>query len=287
MARKKHKGSIDEEETSRDIMKYKSELEDVDFAVYKFVDEGLNIHTTSNKGFRKVPIIWAGSERAHNIKNTEINRDLVGMVDLPIISVERDSIKKTDASRVIPYAKLDPHGDVRGGSYTINRVIRQDKTSNFANADAFRRKKQQNYPLYKLKENNKVVYETLTIPIPIYIDIGYKIVLRTEYQEQMNDLVTPFIRASNAHKRVYIGHNANKYEAFIQEDYAMSNNISNYQTDERKYETAITMNVFGYLIGDGKNQLRPRVVRRENAVQIRFARERVVTQDGEDGEIRF
>ena len=281
-----HKGSINEENTSRDVMKYKSALEDIDFAMYRFVDEGLNINTTSNKGFKKVPVIWAGSERAHNIKNTEINRDLTGMVALPIISIERESVKKTDKSRVIPYAKVDPHGDLRGGYYTVNRIIKQDKTSNFANADAYRRKKQQNFPLYKFKKNEKVVYETLTIPIPIYIDIGYKIILRTEYQEQMNDLLTPFVRASNAHKRIIIGHNANKYEAFIQEDFAMANNISNYEAEERKYETAISVNVFGYLIGDGKNELRPRVVRRENAVQIRFARERVLVQDV-DGEFRF
>ena len=83
-----------------------------------------------------------------------------------------------------------------------------------------------------------------------------------------------------------IEHNSNRYEAFIQENYAVTNNISNYQQDERKYETAITMNVFGYLIGDGKNQVKPRVVRRENAVQIRFARERVIVQD-DDGEFRF
>ena len=59
-----------------------------------------------------------------------------------------------------------------------------------------------------------------------------------------------------------------------------------YETNERKYETSIDLNVFGYLIGDEKNQKQPRVVRRENAVQIRFARERIVIQD-EDGEFRF
>ena len=130
------------------------------------------------------------------------------------------------------------------------------------------------------------MYETLTIPIPIYVDIGYKIVLRTEYQEQMNDLLTPFIRVSNAHKRVIIENNSNRYEAFIQGEYSMENNISEYGDEERKYETSLDISVFGYLIGDGKNQKQPRVVRRENAVQIRFARERIVVQD-EDGEFRF
>ena len=102
----------------------------------------------------------------------------------------------------------------------------------------------------------------------------------------MNDILVPFIRSSNGYKRVFIEHNSNKYEAFINEDYSISNNVTNYQTDERKYESTIAMNVFGYLIGDGPNQKQPRVVRRENAVQIRFASERIIVQD-EDGEFRF
>jgi hypothetical protein len=281
-----HKGSINEEETLRDIAKFESSLENIDFAVYNFVDEIMDIHTNTNKGFKKTPVIWSGAERAHNIKNNDINRDTTGMVVLPVVSIERDSVKKDDKSRVIPYAKVDPVNDLKGGFLTINKVIKQDKTRNFANADAYRRRGQSNFPLYRKGKNNKVVYETLTIPIPIYVTVGYKIVLRTEYQEQMNDLLTPFIRVSNGHKRIIIENNSNRYEAFFDEDYAMTNNISNYEQEERKYETSIGLNVFGYLIGDGKNQKQPRVVRRENAIQIRFARERIVVQD-EDGEFRF
>ena len=281
-----HKDDFNEEQTARDVKRFSSTLEDVDFAVYNFFDEVMDLKTSTNKGFKKVPIVWAGSERAHNIKNDELNRDLTGQLTLPIISVERISVKKNKESRVIPYSIVDPVGDIKGGYLTINKVIKQDKTSNFANADAFRQKKQENYPLYRGKKNEKIVYETITIPIPIYVEVGYKAVIRTEYQEQMNDLLTPIIRKTNAHKRVYIKHRHNAYEAFIQEDYSMSNNISNYETNERKYETEITMNVFGYLIGDGKNQIQPRVVRRENAVQIRFAKEKIMVED-EDGEFRI
>jgi len=281
-----HKGSINEEKTSRDVPRFKSSLEDVDFAVYKFVDEVMNIQVSTNKGFKKTPVIWSGSERAHNIKDDDINRDSSGMIILPVISIERTSVKKDEDSRVIPYSKLDPVNDLKGGFLTVNRVIQQDKTRNFANSDALRRAGQNNFPLYKKDKNGKVVYETITIPIPVYVTVGYKIVLRTEYQEQMNDLLTPFIRVSNGHKRVTVEHNSNQYEAFFEEDYAMDNNISAYETNERKYETSIGLNVFGYLIGDEKNQKQPRVVRRENAVQIRFARERIIVQD-EDGEYRF
>jgi len=281
-----HDGSINEEEKTRDVPRFKSTLEDVDFAVYNFVNDVMDINVKTNKGFRKVPIIWSGSERAFNIKDDDILRDKNGMIILPVVSIERTSVKKNEKSRVIPFSMVDPVGDLKGGYLTINKVIQQDKTRNFANADAYRRRGQENFPLYKNGKNSKVVYETLTIPIPIYVDVGYKIVLRTEYQEQMNDMLVPLIRISNAHKRIMVEHQSNMYEAFFGEDYTMSNNISGYESNERKYETSIDLNVFGYLIGDEKNQKQPRVVKRENAVQIRFAKERIVVQD-EDGEFRI
>ena len=278
--------SKNEEETSRDVPRFKSSLEDIDFAVYNFLDNTMDIQANTNKGFKKVPVIWSAAERAHNIKDDDINRDSTGMIILPVVSVERKGVKKEEKSRVIPFSKLDPVNDLKGGFLTVNKVIKQDKTRNFANADAYRRAGQNNFPLYKKGKNGKIVYETITIPIPIYVTVSYDFVIRTEYQEQMNDILTPFIRVSNGHRRVMLEHNSNQYEAFIGEDYTSSNAVVNYESNERKYETTISMEVFGYLIGDEKNQKRPRVVRRENAVQIRFARERIIVQD-EDGEFRF
>ena len=52
-------GSISEEHTSRDVPRFKSTLEDIDFAVYKFVNSELDLQTKTNKGFNKVPVIWS------------------------------------------------------------------------------------------------------------------------------------------------------------------------------------------------------------------------------------
>ena len=40
------KNSINEEETTRDVARYSSTLEDIDFAVYKFFDKGMKLKTT-------------------------------------------------------------------------------------------------------------------------------------------------------------------------------------------------------------------------------------------------
>ena len=59
----------------------------------------------------------------------------------------------------------------------------------------------------------------------------------------------------------------------------MDTNISNLGEEERKYETKITIKVLGYLIGDDKNQITPKVVWKENAVDVKIGRERVIVGD--------
>ena len=46
-----------------------STIETIDYALYNFINDELNIYVTSNKGFEKVPIIFSIPERAHQVKN--------------------------------------------------------------------------------------------------------------------------------------------------------------------------------------------------------------------------
>ena len=276
------KKDSDVQEVEKEVPFYKSDLEDIDMALYKFLDERLDIQTSTNKGFRKVPVIWAGAERAQNIKREDIPRDKKGNVKYPVIVIERGNINKDLAKKAFPYAAVDPVGDLKGGFMEVSRVIKQDKTSNFKKADAFRSMSDENHPIFRGKKDTEIVYETLTIPIPIYVEIDYKIILRSEYQQQMNDMLTPILRVAHGHKRVMINYDRNMYEAFLESSYNSAGNMSSYALDEKKYESSITMKVLGYLIGDGKNQKQPMVARRENPVKIRFLRERVMAGDIDD-----
>ena len=44
-----------------------STLENIDEAVYEYFNEKINVHTTTNKGWEKVPLIWASAERAFQV----------------------------------------------------------------------------------------------------------------------------------------------------------------------------------------------------------------------------
>jgi len=70
-----------------------------------------------------------------------------------------------------------------------------------------------------------------------------------------------------------------KFEAFIKGDFVNNSNMNALDMELRNFETIVTIEVLGYLIGDGPNAERPKVVIRENAVEVKIPRERVILGD--------
>ena len=48
-----------------------SNLENIDQAIYRFINSEINAHTKTNIGFTIVPVLWLGTERAYQIKNNK------------------------------------------------------------------------------------------------------------------------------------------------------------------------------------------------------------------------
>ena len=252
-----------------------STIENIDAALTEYI-HGLNIFCTTNGGWKKAPIIWTSAERSFQVKDNKDLRDSNGMLIKPIITIERTGMTKDLNRKGQIYAAIPNTPDTKGGAITIARRINQTKTSNFANADANRLYKQKTF---KTPRTEKIVYETITIPIPVNVELSYSIVLYAEYQQQINEMVNPFITRPGGINLEAIEKNGHRYEAFIQSDFNHSNNLSNLSADERKYETKVEIKVLGYLIGDDKNQEQPKIVKRQNAVEVKIPREHVIVGD--------
>lgn len=252
-----------------------SSLETVDGALYEYINEKLNIYATTNKGWKKVPVIWVSAERAFQIKNDKDLRDSKGVLKLPIMTIERTSVTKSSDRKGSIYANIPVASTPAGGTITIAQRIKQDKTANFARAMAKRKKGQINFP----RKNDKVVYETITIPLPTYIDVEYEIVIETEYQQQMNDIIAPFITRTGQINYFHVRKDGHMYEGFVDEGFSLDNNAASLDEDARSYKTTIPIKVLGYVMGDGDNANRPKIVKRENAVEFRITRERVMLED--------
>jgi hypothetical protein len=235
------------------------------------------LFSSTNEGFKKVPVVWVGTERANQVKNNKDLRDDQGVLVLPISTLERVSIAK-NLDRKGTY-----WGNVGQEGLTISRTIKQDKTANFLNADSKKKTRhgsghgQINFP--SKKDNKKIVYETTTAPLPVYIDVVYKFSIRTEYQEQMNKLITPFITRPYGLNLIALQRNEHYYEMFIGEDYSLNNNLAAMNEEERTYVTDIELKVLGYLMGEEDNQKNPKIVKTESAVEIKMPREHVILGD--------
>ena len=279
----------DEEVASKlqEIELMPSSLETIDKAMLRFVDEELNLFTTTNDGFKKVPVLWVTAERAFQINHNKDLRDKEETLILPLITVNRTTTTKEMNYRGTVYANLYPVNDAKGGTITIARTINQKKTAEFQNALANRKYGEDRNVSSKMLNTNKrnmstakTVYETITMPIPTWVKVMYQISIRTEYQQQMNELIRPFLTVpGNSRTPKRIEAEGHFYEIFIDGGFANNSNQANIGMEQRNYETDISIEVLGYLIGEGENQERPKIVKRENAVEIKLGRERTIVGD--------
>lgn len=265
-----------------------STLEIIDRSMFEWIDAKIDVNSSTNKGWKKVPVIWVSAERAFQIKRDRDLRDQSGTVILPAVTVERISVTKS--TKRAPFGNLPNAQDEKGGAHIIKRRIKQDKTANFQNAEANYDFGQENFPSRNqnkpqvlfarpLAIRDKIVYETITIPQPVFVEIGYKIGIRTEYLEQLNEIVSPFAVHTGNIRHFYIASDHHAYEAFFDDDFSPQSNAASLQTEERRYETSMSVTVLGYLIGADKNQKQPKIVVRESVVEINIPRERVIYGD--------
>ena len=261
-----------------------STLENIDVGFYEFIDEQLNLHVTSNGGFKKVPVIWSAAERSFQIKNDVTLRDSSGKLRLPAISVNRTSVTKDpsfkgsyQAHNALPSS--GPRG-YKNRPYHVGRKIKSVKSSEFMENEVNFETQGQNNNGYTTTK--KIVYEEVYTPIPVYVSIVYSINIRTEYQQQMNSLIVPFISGTGQINSFVFEKNGYRYEAFIQQDFSQDNNTSNLGEDERYFSTKIDIKVLGYVHGEGVNDPQPKVVTKENIVEVKLVGERIVKNISDD-----
>ena len=263
-----------------------STLEDIDTALYNFINDDLNVSCDTNSGFKKVPVIFASPERAYQIKNVPEEGSIRTdgrVLEYPLLSIIRTSLAKNPANKGKYGVYVPPYYDFykRGGAIPIARRVMQGKTRNFANAEAIKKfgaGTNTTYTTFPF-DNPEVVYETLYIPMPTYVEIQYEIKMISNYQQQMNQMMAPFLARFSTPAVFSIHHEKNTYEAFVDQNFTNESNNAGLETEERLFKTTANIKVLGYLVGEEENQETPPVVVRESAVKITIGRERAVVGD--------
>ena len=265
-----------------------STLETIDYAFYDFVNDKMNNFATTNDGWKKVPIVWASAERSFLTKEKKELRDSDGTLKLPLITIERTSVAKDLNKKGAYYGNpVFNHDALRGGRIAVSRRVVRDKTTNFMAADNKKGLNTNNTTVNRAPSNqayfpnksNKIVYETITLPAPVYLTINYDLVVRSEYVQQMNTLTTPFATLGGHINSFLIKRDGHRYETFLQPSFAYSNNVASMGETARVYETTFSFEVLGYIMGESPNGDRPKAIKTQNAVEVKIPRERVIVGD--------
>jgi len=263
---------------TKEIPLQPSTIETIDLAIHDLIDNKFDLHTTTNSGFKKVPVLWISPERSFHIKEKVI-RDDVGRLKLPLITIERKGFEKDMTFKGDFQANDWPQTKGPRGykkhQMVVSRRINQQATRKFASSTSGQEEGQENYPV----TNNRVVYEDTYMPIPVWVKANYAINIRTEYQQQMNDLMTPFITKTGQLNALFANWNGHRYETFVEGSMDNGSNMSNLGEEERKFQTTINLKVLGYLLGDGENEEAPKIVTKESIVEVKLVRERVIVGD--------
>ena len=259
-----------------------SDIENIDSAIMDWLKQDLDLSAYTNEGFKGVPVLWQVPERAYQIKHNKDLRDDAGGIKLPVISIERTGITK-DPNRKGGYRAhtYSDKKDGRTGRFIIAKKIVEDKTRNFAVSTGTRTNSDGTRQNWSKRVNKRIVVKTLSVPIPIYINVEYKIAIKTEYQQQMNDLMAPFMTRTGQINAFIMRRNGHLYEGFIDQGFTHNNNVGNLGEDIRTFSSDITIRVLGYLIGEGPNDDRNIVRVDENVIEIMYPQEGIVHPDEE------
>ncbi len=263
-------------EETRELHFNPSTIETVDTAFYEWVNETMNVWAQTSEGWKKVPVIWLSAERAYQIKSDKDIRDSSGMVKLPIITIERTSINKDPAKTGGFPANVRPINDEQGGYLTVAKVINQEKSNNFTRATVANKR----FSLRDPRAITKTVYQTITVPIPVHLNITYALNIKCEFMQQLNQVITPFFaKNGNTKHFVFTSKDKHKFEAFIKGDFGTTSNSNNLAEERKLYTSKIEIEVLGRIFGSDLNQEKPKIVIRENAVEVKIPRERVITKN--------
>lgn len=260
-----------------------STLEDIDQALFNYLNDDLSVSCETNSGFKKVPIIFASPERSFSIKNDRDLRSNDRVLEYPLIAIVRRGLTKNPENKGRYGVYIPPYFDFydRGGAIPIARRVMQEKTRDRANATAINKfgdKTNKTYSTFPF-DNKKVVYETLFVPYPTFVEVDYEIKIISSYQAQMNEMLAPFLSEFSTPAVFSVQHEGHTYEAFIDPGLSNDSNNESLDTDERLFKSTVTIKVLGHLIGSDKNQKTPNVVVRESAAEVTIGRERVVLGD--------
>ena len=146
---------------------------DVDYAVMDFLRKEIQPKITENNNVLDVPIMYANGEKWAQIQSKGFMYDAKGKIMTPLISIRRSSVTERDTLKSLG-VNQNP---------TDNAILTFRNKFTKANA----------YDRFSVMQGQERVREYYVAPIPEYVEVSYEMLIWTEYQHQMNEVIEQII----------------------------------------------------------------------------------------------
>lgn len=260
-------------------------IEDVDRAVFNLYDKILAFEVTAKEQTTRVPVVFAAGERFALTRRQRPIRDKNNALILPVIAIKRGAIgykTETDAGGtpisfrqttdyVIRKRLAETDRDYQN---IINKlsIKNQSNVSSRANfllndispgnsniPDKFASRRNGTgisfgsggklaFPIDDNLNNN--IYEIITIPYPIFIQVNYNVVFWCQYMQQMNQMLeTMLIKTTGIGREFQMTTDKGyKFTAFLQGSFTSNDNFEEYSGDERIVKCSFDIRVPAYIL---------------------------------------
>ena len=202
---------------AEELSKISVSLVDIDTAIIKYMDDVIQPFVVQDELKVQVPILYANPERWKNTRKDGVLRDTRGKLQIPLIMIKRDNIRKNTLNN------------------PINKYLERDFYSTSWNP----RNKYDRFAIQNgIKESKKYV----AVMYPDFYDVTYSCMIWTEYQQQMNLLVE---QISFEVENYWGENNKYKFKTSVEE---YTNSVELPQRSDRIVRSEFRMTVKAYLL---------------------------------------
>jgi len=197
-------------------------LFDLDYCIKWYFDNVIRPQVTEFGKQVPVPVMHGAPEKWKNMQADGYFRDKNGKIQTPLISFRRTSVTK-------------------------NKTLGSKVDANFPQlyfTEEIKYGKQNKYDQFSVLTNSKPIKSFVTTVIPEFVDVTYDVIIWTEFEDQMNNLVEPVIYTEGS----FWG-DPERFKFRTKID-SFTNTTDLLQDQDRVVRTAFTITMFGYIIPD-------------------------------------
>ena len=259
-------------------------IEDVDRALFELFDKRLAFEVKVNEQTTKVPVVFAAGERFALTRRQKPIRDKNNALILPLIAVKRQAIgfkteteaggtaisfrqntdyvirKRLDSSdrdyqNIINKLSIKNQDNVTSRGHFLNNdvspgygAVPGTKTSRRPGPGISFGGGKLNFALNNDVSNN--IFEVITIPYPIFIQLNYEVTFWTQYMTQMNQLLETLLVKTDGQGREFqlVSNKGFTFTAFLQGPLNSGDNFENFSGTERVIKYSFSIRVPAYIL---------------------------------------